>query len=276
VEAKPRRGNKPKEGTGLAPAATSVWDTDSSVEQDPGAGRSVDRAPRHGGRGHDAIDAGPWWTSGGGGEPPTEGNRAEAAMPEQSPRSNAVSSDRGDEAGSRIRSVRADRETRPEPAKRSPRGEARPAEPQPGDRRFDTVQAHAAHEGGATRSRTDGRRTGARGPSPRGGWRTAPGVWRARRKRRIRQRRIEPLDPHSSSDEVGAKPRRSRDRPGDERQEGSRPQRCGTATDEEQTFAGWSASGDIGPGPRSFGFDDRPEGNLANPDPVPAATCRES
>jgi hypothetical protein len=65
VEAKPRRGNKPKEGTGLAPAATSVWDTDSSVEQDPGAGRSVDRAPRHGGRGHDAIDAGPWWASGG-------------------------------------------------------------------------------------------------------------------------------------------------------------------------------------------------------------------
>jgi hypothetical protein len=62
---------------------------------------------------------------------------------------------------------------------------------------------------------------------------------------------------------------------GDERQEGSRPQRCGTATDEEETFAGWSASGDIGPGPRSFGFDDRPERNLANPDLVPAATCRE-
>jgi hypothetical protein len=62
---------------------------------------------------------------------------------------------------------------------------------------------------------------------------------------------------------------------GDERQEGSRPQRCGTAADEEETFAGWNASGDIGPGPRSFGFDDRPDENLANPDLVPAATCRE-
>jgi len=41
----PRRGNKPKEGTDHASAATQARDTDSSVEKDPGAGRSVDRAP---------------------------------------------------------------------------------------------------------------------------------------------------------------------------------------------------------------------------------------
>jgi hypothetical protein len=80
----------------------------------------------------------------------------------------------------------------------------------------------------------------------------------------------------SSSGEVGAKPEHDREvDAGDERQEGSRPQRCGTAADEEETFAGWRARGEDGPGPRSFGFDDRPARNLANPDPVPAATRRE-
>jgi len=121
---------------------------------------------------------------------------------------------------------------------------------------------------GATSPPTDGRRTGARHPSPQGGRKTASGAWRVRRKRRSRQRWIEPLDFTSSSDGVGEKPEHDREVvAGDERQEGSRPQRCGTAADEEETFAGWRASGDDGYSPRSFGFDDRSARNLANPRP---------
>jgi hypothetical protein len=53
-------------------------------------------------------------------------------------------------------------EHRPEPAPHTLREESTvTVEPQPGDRRFDTIQAHAAEASGATRSRTDGRRTGA-------------------------------------------------------------------------------------------------------------------
>jgi hypothetical protein len=156
-------------------------------------------------------------------------------------------------------------ETRSEPTTGSPRGDHGVGETQPGNRGFDTIQAHVAHEGGATCSRTDGRRNGATDPSPKGGRRTASGA-----------------GDHVGNDGDGSDGSSRSSvhfvfgRGRNERQEGSRPQRCGTAADEEQTFAGWSASGDDGPGPRSFGFDDRPAENLANPDPVPAATCRDS
>jgi len=87
VEATPRRGIKPKEGTGQASAATSARDTDSSVEKDPEAGRSVDRAPRHGGRGHDANRAGPWRSSIGAESHQRKGPRVGQRCPTRSPRS---------------------------------------------------------------------------------------------------------------------------------------------------------------------------------------------
>jgi hypothetical protein len=97
-------------------------------------------------------------------------------------------------------------------------------EPQPGDRRFDTIRAHVADASGATRARKDGRRAEARDPSPKGGRTYGSGPWRTRLKRRDRQERIDRSNLISSPDEVGGKPEHDREVvAGDERQEGSRP-----------------------------------------------------
>ena len=147
----------------------------------------------------------------------------------------------GGEAGSRTPLAKADGWTGTPPAERSPRGEERPGEPQPGDRRHDTVQAHAASAGGATHRRRDGRRTGEEAHRRKADGKHDSGRLAAP---------LETAGPAatdrpartcaSSSDGVGGKPEHDREVvAGDERQEGSRPQRCGTAADEEQTFAGW-------------------------------------
>jgi len=106
--------------------ATSARDTDSSVEQDPGAGRSVDRAPRHGGRGHDAIDVEPWRINVGAEGHQRKGTSegSDARAESQVERLSERSEGRGGGRGRRRREPATDRS---HPAVDSPRGEP-PAE----------------------------------------------------------------------------------------------------------------------------------------------------
>jgi len=164
--------------------------------------------------------------------------------------------------------VRADRRTRPGPAADSLQSEPRSGEPQPGDRRFDTIQAHVADDGVGNLS-ADGQ-TAHRSTTPITARWTEDGFGSLAGSSETTEPAA--MDRAARLHLVFGRGRREarvrpRGRAGDERQEGSRPQRCGTAADEEETFAGWRASGDDGHSPRSFGFDDRSARNLANPRP---------
>jgi len=109
-------------------------------------------------------------------EPPTEGIEDRAAMSEPESQVDRLSrAIEGDEAAGRGPGRREPADG-PTPARGdSPRGEHRRERHSRVTGDIDTIQAHVAEEGGATRSRTDGRRTGATHPSPRGGRKTASG-----------------------------------------------------------------------------------------------------
>jgi hypothetical protein len=167
--------------------------------------------------------------------------------------------------------------TGPGPAERSPRGEARPEEPAPGDRRIDEVQAHAAHGRGATRfpcGRTAHRRGS---PSPKGGRKHDSGKLTGPQEMAAPAAMDRPARPaprlrtgSEGSPSTAARPQQATNgKRGAGRSDAARlPTRS-------KPSQGGSASGNTGPGPRSFGFDDRSGRNLANPDPIPAATCRK-
>lgn len=223
-------------------AATPARDTDSSVEQDPEAGRSVDRAPRLG-RSRARRDR--RWTlvdQRAGRRATTGRERARPAMVERTPGSIVSSSNRWRRgSGHGPDSARADR------AGRDPRRPSAHREVRSGRER------HSRATGDSTRSR--------RTSLPLVGQPIDGGTDGAPERKPIAARRKEarlrdadgsagnggtgsegPSRPicTSSPDGVGGKPERDREvEAGDERQEGSRPQRCGTAADEEQTFAGW-------------------------------------
>ena len=258
-------------------AATPARDTDSSVEEDPAAGRSVDRAPRHG-RSRARRDR--RWTledQRRGGGPPPEGSehrqRWRCGLPSRSsPRVIG-----GDEAGARTRSARAERGTGPGPAENSPRGEERPGEAsagRPADRRG---PAHAADGRGATRF-PDGRTAHRRGsPSPKGGRKHDSGRLAGPQEMAApaaMDRTARPA-PRLRTGSEGSPSTAARPTQATNGKRGAGRSDAARLPTRSKPSQGGSASGDDGPGPRSFGFDDRSARNLANPDPVPAATCRE-
>jgi len=145
VAATPRRGNKPKEGTGHASAATSARDTDSSVEKHPGAGRRRGQsATWKEAEGTTRTTLNPGGSASGrratNGRDRGSGSDVRRRVPGRSP-PRAIE---GSEAGSWTRSARAGRRTRSGPTGDSLQSEPRSEQPQPGDRRFDTIQAHVA------------------------------------------------------------------------------------------------------------------------------------
>ena len=162
MEAKPRRGNKPKEGTGPTPAATSARDTDSPVEQDPGVGRSVDRAPRSR-RTEGTTRSTPNPGGSAAGRRATTGaERARAAMPARTPGRAPLerSSDAAEVEEPHGASRRSDR---PEPTPELSARRAEVGRPQPGDRRIDAIRRTSRRRTGQpARGRTDG----ASNPSP--------------------------------------------------------------------------------------------------------------
>lgn len=177
-------------------AATPARDTDSSVEEDPAAGRSVDRAPRHG-RSRARRDR--RWTledQRRGGGPPPEGSehrqRWRCGLPSRSSPRVIVGDEAGHGPGRREPNAGRD-PARPRTHREVRSGREKPA---PGDRRIDEVQRTPRTEEGQPASRTDGRRTGEEAHRRKADGSTTPGGWRDRRKWRHRQRWTEPLDLH--------------------------------------------------------------------------------
>ena len=258
-------------------AATPTRDTDSSVEEDPAAGRSVDRASRHG-RSRARRDR--RWTlvdQRRGGEPPPE--RSEHAR-----KGGADSGvDRLLEQSLEARPVHGHRRRKPM-AGRGPRRPSAHREVRSGR------ESHSRATGDTTRSRRtplplvgqpiDGGTDGAPERKPiaeRRTGSTTPGGWRHRWKRRDRQRRTEPLEPapRPRTGSEGSPSTTARSSQATNGRRGAGRSDAARLPTRSKPSQGGSASGDDGPGPRSFGFDDRSARNLANPDPVPAATCRE-
>lgn len=221
-------------------AATPARDTDSSVEEDPAAGRSVDRAPREG-RSRARRDH-RWTLRASGGAEGHHRKGANTVSDGGADSQSIVSSSHRWRRGRATDPVGESRSrTGPGPAERSPRGEERSERAsagRPANRRGPGAR-RARKRGNPLPMRTDGaperkpiaeRRTearlrGADGTAGNGGT-GSDGPTRS--------------TCTSSSDGVGGKPEHGREAvAGDERQEGSRPQRCGTAADEEQAFAGW-------------------------------------
>lgn len=177
-------------------AATPARDTDSSVEEDPAAGRSVDRAPREG-RSRARRDRS-WTLRASAG---AEGHHRKGAKHRQRWRCGlpSRSSPRvivGGEAGSRTRSARADRGR--DPGRPSAHREVRSGRESQRRATGDSTKSRRTPrtEEGQPASRADGRRTGEEAHRRKADGSTTPGSWRDRRKWRNRQRWTDPLDLH--------------------------------------------------------------------------------
>jgi hypothetical protein len=192
--------------------ATSPRDQDSSVEKDPGAGRSVDRAPRERRPGARRDRPRPLKERGRGGGPPSARSelrqRCRSGLRGRAP-NRAIGEAQG---GSRTWSARAGRGPNRAGQRLPARGE-QAGDPPPSDRRSDTHRARAATAEGGTLRSADGLRSDDEPEHRTRWWAKSSKPWRRPRKRGGRQARSGPPEPHPPRrrGRVGAKPETGRE-----------------------------------------------------------------